>query len=261
MNALVLADPNLPPFTGSGAGDAVAESEPVAILASSRTTDTAVVDLPTLGRVIRKRWRWPTPGNRLRGAFRTTFAAASPAVREFRALVRLGALPGGAFGPRPLAAFEDRSAGVLTACMLLLEEVPDAVDLARFLASEHSAARRREALEDLARRLATMHAARLVHRDFHPRNVLVVPARGRTWTIDCPKQTHRRAALGGASAAVDLGALDVGLIRLASTRERMRFFARYAAAAGRGRAAQRDLCARIDRVRHRIDARESRRLP
>jgi tRNA A-37 threonylcarbamoyl transferase component Bud32 len=259
MSSLVLTASPPPPLPGPETGATIAGLEPVAVLASSRTTDTSVVELPALGRVIRKRWRWPTAGDRLRGTFRTTFGAASPAVREFHALERLAGLPSGAFGPRPLAAFEERTAGVLASCTLLLEEVADALDLARFLASERSPLLRRAVLTDLARRLGGMHAAGLVDRDFHPRNVLVVAAAGRTWKIDCPKQTRRSGALGPGAASVDLGALDVGLVRLSSARERARFFARYAA--GRDRAAKRDLCARARRVRERIDVRESRRLP
>src|SRR5262245_53461571 len=93
---------------------------PVALFARSRTTETAVVELAAAGRIVRKRWTWPRRRDRLKGALRTTFAARSPARREFEALARLAEL---GFAPEPLGFLEQRSRGVLVACALLLAEM------------------------------------------------------------------------------------------------------------------------------------------
>ena len=94
------------PQAPAEAGARVHALEPVAVLARSRTTETAVVDLPDFGRIVRKRRWWPDLRDRVRGALRTTVTARSPARREFDALDRLRGLSGGPFAPasnaRPL---------------------------------------------------------------------------------------------------------------------------------------------------------------
>jgi len=248
------------PRSGEEAARALAGLEPAVLLAESRTTRTAIVVVPGFGRLVRKEWHWPTAADRVRGAFRTTLAAPSPAEREARALERLQSLPSGAFGPKPLGTVEERHGAVLIRCTLFAVEIAETLDLARWLGRETDARARRHTLEDLGRRLAEMHAAGLLDREFHPRNVLVVAESGRTYKVDCPKARVRRPPLAPSQAAVDLAALDVGLVRLATARERLRFLRSYLGGA-RPRSEERALCARVERVRRQIDARESRRLP
>jgi tRNA A-37 threonylcarbamoyl transferase component Bud32 len=245
-----------PPWAGTPGEVAgrIASLAPVSVLARSRTTETAVVDLPGLGRAVRKRWWWPRAADRAKGAFRTTVAARSPARREMEALLRLRRLPSGPCAPAPLAIVEERRAGVLQACALLLEEVAGATDLATFLRDERDAARRAAVLFDLAARVREMHAAGLVDRDLHPRNVLVAGVR--TWKVDSPKQRAGREPARPADVLADLAALDVGLVRLASPAERAAFVA-----GALGAAPDRATLARLDAARARIDERESRRLP
>ena len=222
------------------------------VFARSRTTDTSPVTLDGVGAVVRKRWTWPRRRDRVKGALRTTWAARSPARREHDALQRLRALPGGPFAPEPLGWLEERTGGVLRACVLLTREVVGATDLAHWLASKATRASRTRVLGDLARRVRAMHDAGLADFEMHPRNVLVT-ADGATLKVDCAKQRRRRGAANSADRARDLAALDVGLVRLASHDERDAFFRAYGADA--------PLVAAVVRARARIDERESRRLP
>jgi hypothetical protein len=142
----------------------------------------------------------------------------------------------------------------LRACTLLLEEVPDAVDLAHFLRDERDAARRGRVLADLALRTREMHAAGLHDREHHPRNVLV--AGDRTWKVDCAKQRRGAAPVATKDALDDLAALDVALVRLAGPDERDAFLGA-ALADARAPAVR----AALDTARRRHDRRESVRLP
>lgn len=257
MSVQALLDPRLAPLAGATPEATSARVESltsVLLLTRSRTTETAVVDVPSVGRVIRKRWWWPRSSDRVKGAFRTTVGAASPARREHAALTRLRALPGGAFAPEPLGVIEVRRAGVLTACTLLLEEIRGAVEFAAFLRDERDAAVRARVLGDLATRTRAMHAAGLLDREHHPRNVLV--AGGRTWKVDCAKQRVRRGPVPPRAAIEDLATLDVALVRLASPAERESFLA-----AALGVPMNPALRVQLESRRARIDARESDRLP
>ena len=237
---------------------AVAGRAPLRPLARRRPPAPAGVQLPGADRAVRKRWTWPRASDRWKGALRITIAARSPARREADALRRLRALPSGPFAPEPLAVIESRTAGVLRSCTLLLVEIADAVDLAEWLVATPPGHARSDTLRDLAFRTREMHDAGLLDRDLHPRNVLV--AAGRTWKIDCAHQLRARTSLGPERRALDLAALDVGFVRLATTRERVRFLRDYL---GRDatRQRRRELCRLVDAARKRVDARESRRLP
>lgn len=240
------------PEGGAEAWRTLAERPATHVFARSRTTDTAAVVLDGVGAVVRKRWTWPRRRDRLKGALRTTWAAQSPARREFDALSRLRALPGGPFAPEPLGWMEERTSGVLRACVLLTRAIDGAVDLAAWLVASKSSSRRTRTLTDLARRVRAMHDAGLADFEMHPRNVLVAPD-GATLKVDCAKQRVRAGAASTADRARDLAALDVGLVRLASREERDAFFGSYGADAR--------LAEAVERARGRIDARESRRLP
>lgn len=224
--------------------------EPLAVHARSRTTETVTVAVTGLGRVVRKRWTWPRRRDRLKGALRTTWAARSPARREFEALARLRGLEDGPFAPEPLGYLEHREHGVLRACVLVTREVAGAEDLARWLVGAPPGRAREEILVRLAERVRAMHDAGLADLEMHPRNVLVVPSTGDVLKVDCAKQ-RRRA--GRDARARDLAALDVGLVRLARPAEREAFFRAYGP--------DPRLRALVERERLRIDARESRRLP
>jgi hypothetical protein len=247
-----------PPLAGALPGDAAAAWRQVLTLdatlvfAKSRSTDTAAVVLPRAGALVRKRWTWPRRRDRLKGALRTTWAAQSPAQREHAALLRLRALPGEPFAPEPLGWMEERSGGVLRACVLLTREIAGATDLANWLASKATRTARAGVLTDLARRVRAMHDAGLADYEMHPRNVLVTPG-GATLKVDCAKQRVRSGAATRTDRARDLAALDVGLVRLASADERAAFFRAYGADPA--------LVAATEGARAIIDARESRRLP
>jgi len=240
------------PSSADAAWRLVAEATPLVVFAKSRTTETAVVALDGVGRVVRKRWTWPRRRDRAKGALRTTWAARSPARSEFAALARLVALPVGAFAPAPLAFLEERRHGVLRACLLVATEISDATDLATWLARARSARARADVLALLARRVRAMHDAGLADFEMHPRNVLVAPS-GDVLKVDCAKQRRRRGPASARDRARDLAALDVGLARLASPSERAAFFRVYGADA--------ELAAATERARTKIDARESARLP
>jgi hypothetical protein len=239
--------PSAPP-RGADAWRVVAEAAPLVEFARSRTTQTAVVDMDGIGRVVRKRWTWPRRRDRLKGALRTTWAARSPARREFEALGRLHAL---SFAPTPLGFVERRERGVLRECVLLLEEIADATDLATRLA-KRGRGDAAQLLALLARRVRAMHDAGLVDFEMHPRNVLVAPD-GDVLKVDCAKQHRGSRPASAADRARDLAALDVGLVRLATSDERTVFFDAYGA--------DRRLRDLVDRARRRIDGRESARLP
>ncbi len=222
------------------------------VLAVSRTTKTAVVQIPGGGAAVRKQWRFPEPRDRLRGAFRTTFLARSPASRAWRAM-RDGGPTG--FHPPALAAFDDRRGGVLHECLLLLTYIPGARDLAIFLRDERDPASRHSVLTDLAVRLRAMHDAGVADGEMHPRNVLV--AEGRTYKVDCARQRRFAGGAPRRRRAHDLACLDVGLLRLASRVERARALRAYARDVGD----LRPLARRIEHLRRGLAEREERRLP
>lgn len=228
------------------------------VLAESRTTRTTRVTLDD-GRVfVRKQWRFPHARDRLRGVLRTTVLAPSPAVRELRALERLRELPDGPRAPRPHHAVEWRRLGVLERCELVLDLVPDSEPLDEFLRAVTDPHLRRAVLDDLATATAAMHQAGLVDGDHHPRNVLVQQDPPRVWFIDSRKQRVGTRPSRTACAG-DLGALDVGLYRLATRTERLRALRRYLVACGDPDAV-RDWVLTVRRARLALEPREARRL-
>lgn len=201
------------------------------VVTESRTTRLELMRLPDGSRCARKSWVFPSRRDRLRGAFRTTIAARSPAAREFDALVRLRALGEPDLAPEPWLASEERRAGVLHACTLTLRWLEDVAALDQFLLAPTEPAVLRRALGTVAVATARMHEAGLLDRDHHPRNVLVSPDGGRVWFIDSPKQ-RAGTRVERRRAALDLAALDVGLSRLVSRSERLRAIRRYLDARG-----------------------------
>jgi hypothetical protein len=240
------------PSSPEAAWRVIAGAPTVAVFARSRTTETVVATLDGLGPVVRKRWTWPRRRDRAKGALRTTWAARSPARREFEALARLAALPGGPFAPAPLGFLEERGHGVLRACVLVETQIMGAVDLASWLVDSRPGGARTRLLAQLARRTREMHDAGLVDFEMHPRNVLVTPANDGVFKVDCAKQRVRAGPASQRDRARDLAALDVGLTRLATDDERAAFFRTYGA--------NPSLLDAVGRGRRRIDARESKRL-
>jgi len=235
-------------------------AEPVTILTRSRTTDTSIVEVPSLGRAVRKRWRWPGVTERLKGVGRTTALASTPAEREFTALERTYGERGIEFHPAPLAAFVERSGGLASGAMLLLTEIEGSVDLAEFLRDERASALRRDVLADLAARIAAMHGDGVTDGDLHPRNVLVDAAGPRTWKVDCGRQRAQRQPASRRRAEYDLACLDVGLARFASAAERTRALAAYLAARGAS-TELRSWATRVAAMGARLAPKEADRLP
>jgi len=235
-------------------------AEPVTILSRSRTTDTSIITLPSLERVVRKRWRWPGIAERLKGLGRTTALASTPAEREFTALARTYGADALAFHPQPLGFLVMRSRGLASEAMLILAEVPGSVDLAHFLRGETDMDSRRRALADLARRTAAMHGDGVTDGDFHPRNVLVDTQSWRTWKVDCGRQRVRRRPADRRRVEYDLACLDVGLARFASRSERIRAIDAYLIALDE-LPDRRSWIARVAALSAQIEPKESSRLP
>ena len=238
----------------------VHDAAPIRWLTQSRTTDTAVVEVPGWGIVVRKRWRWPGLGERLKGVGRTTALAATPAEREWRALGRTYGAHGLRFHPGPLALRVEREGAFAARAMLLLEAVPAARDLAAYLADERDRASRASVLADLATRVRAMHGDGVADGDLHPRNLLVQGGDLRVWKVDCARQRRHRAPLTGRRADYDLACIDLGLARFASRGERLRALRVYVGGDG-GTRDLRAQASRIAAMRRRIDPVEARRLP
>ncbi len=242
---------------------AVADADPISEYTRSRTTDTSIVEVPGLGRAVRKRWRWPGAAERLKGIGRTTALALTPAEREFRALGRTYGDERLAFHPLPLAFLVARRGALARTAMLLLTEIPDTLDLAEFLLEEPAPQRRRQVLADLARRVGAMHADGVTDGDCHPRNVLVDAATGRTWKVDCGRQRARPRPADRRRAEYDLASLDVGLARFASRSERVRALNTYVTVRADGSASRswRSWSERVTALAARIAPHEAPRLP
>lgn len=150
------------------------------IAAWSRTTDTIRVSAP--GRPVGfylKRYYYPRWKNRLRGMLRGTLFGTHRARAEFdllRSMLQMG-IP----AVRPVAYGVRRLGPFVTACYLVTEETPGAVNLTTFAtraAAEPQGERRglrRLAATRLARLVAEMHAAGFTHGQLFWRNILVRP--------------------------------------------------------------------------------------
>lgn len=172
-------------------------------LAAHRTGEVIRSDTSPWGfPVVRKTYTYPRMRDRLRGAFRNTFAAASRARRELQNLdhlTRLGLNPDLA-----VACGEQRRLGVLHHSFLVTRWWPS-----RSLESLLGDSREpdRELLMRVGAWVASWHGRGYVDRDCHLRNLLVNPAR-QLAKIDCP-----RGSFVGPARARTLGRRDREALR------------------------------------------------
>ena len=173
---------------------------------------------------------WP----RLRYLFRRSRPA-----REWRVLQ--GLRERGIPAARPVAVGERRRRGLPLGAVLVTEEVPGSTDLVKFVqapgARPHTRERLREkrrCIEALARFTRRMHEAGYLSRDFHWRNILIVPGspEPRFFIIDNPRGLFlpwgRLACWLGVR---DLTALDRLAPHYLTRTDRLRFLKAYVGAA------------------------------
>ncbi len=170
------------------------------------TSLVTVVDLPvdgTVGRFHLKRYRYGGWATAKGLVGRGTLWGTAPEVAEFKGLefLREHGVP----AVRPVAAASRTEQGRLVAHALLTEHVPDAIDLARRLATPGDPVRddletRRRVAQLIGRHAHRMHSEGFVHRDLFPRNVLVHadPHGGSVWFLDCWKGGERLQLRGPA---------------------------------------------------------------
>lgn len=193
-------------------------------VAASRSTEVTRVALREGPALYVKRHRFPTPRDRVRGAFRGTLLGRSKARREFENLERLRAA--GFDVAEPVAFGEIRGALFLSTCFVVTREIENVRPADRFWA-ESTPAERREAVEAAARLAASLHGAGYTDGSLAARNILL----GRTeeglraCKVDCAKGRWRIPP--GRRAMLDLARLDAGAKTFATQRERLRFLRVY----------------------------------
>ncbi len=206
------------------------------IAAWSRTTDSLYVagagDMP--GFYI-KRHLFPDWNRRLRGTFRGTFFGLDRGQAEYRALNALRAV--GVPTVRPVAYGGRRVGHFLTACFLITEEVPGAVNLTTY-AQEVIASRRpmtwalRRALaETLAEQVLNMHRNGVWHGNLFWRNLLVrdgPDGRPEFFFLD-PQAPRPWERLGptGRGAVRELAQMLVSALPFTSRTDGLRFLRKY----------------------------------
>jgi tRNA A-37 threonylcarbamoyl transferase component Bud32 len=181
---------------------------------------------------------------------RGTLWGSAPEVAEFRALAALREK--GIPAARPVVAASWTRRGRLVAHVLLTEEVPGTIDLARRLATPGDPVRddpdtRRAVIRLAGRLLHRMHSEGIVHRDAFARNILVRVGEDepRIWFVDC-----RRAGPPSWRSGTwdDLATLDSDLAGRVPRTDRLRALLAYLET-GEDR---RDAVSRIARRRARL---------
>ncbi len=259
MGDRVVLDPALAPALSAGG---LARAEGLFGLAGplDRSSVVTEVEIPipgTVGRFHLKRYAYDS-WRRSKGLFgRGTLFGSAPEIQEMKALqwLREHQIP----AVRPIAAASRTRRGRLVAHLLLTEHVENARDLAARLRDpmdplRTDAAARARALGLVAHHLAQMHAEGFVHRDAHPRNVLVrVDEDVRVWFLDCRRggTSGRRGPLG------DLATMDLDLEGLVTRTERLRALATYLPLGAPTRKTHEKVAALRDK-RRRADARRGR---
>jgi hypothetical protein len=206
------------------------------VAAWSRTTDTLFVPGDGLlpGFYI-KRHFYPRWTKRLRGTFRGTFFGTHRGQAECHALRAM--LTAGLPAVRPVAYGGRRVGHFLSACFLVTEEVPDAVNLTTFaLAVERgdrqlAATDRLDLLHTLADQVRAMHAAGISHGNLFWRNLLVRPApdaQPEFFFLDAqPLRPWERLRPGGTWWVRELAQLTVSAIPFTTRTERLHFMKHY----------------------------------
>jgi len=197
------------------------------------TSLVTMVDVPvdgTVGRFHLKRYYYPNWAASKGLLGRGTGWGTAPELQEFKNLEFLRQK--GVSAVRPVAAAALTESRRLVRHALLTEHIPDAIDLAKRLATPGDPVRddaptRRRVAELLGRLVHRMHMEAFTHRDFHARNVLVrVDEDGpAVWTCDCRR--------GGPPSMRwkyidDLATLDIDLAPVWPREDRLAVFQGYA---------------------------------
>jgi hypothetical protein len=206
------------------------------VAAWSRTTDTLYVASAdgTPGFYV-KRYVFPNWMKRLRGTLRGTFFGMHRGQAEYRALNAMRAL--GIPAVRPVAYGQRRIAHFLTACFLITEEVPAALNLTAFALDVAAgrqplaAAERRALLGALAEQLAALHATGWAHGNLFWRNLLVrhgPDGRPEFFFLDAqPLRSWERLGRNGLWWLHELAQVTVSARPFTTRTERLRFMRRY----------------------------------
>lgn len=205
-------------------------------VAWSRTTDTLFVPGANgePGFYV-KRHYFPTWTKRLRGTFRGTFFRMHRGQSEYLSLRTLRGV--GVPAVRPVAFGGRRVAHFLTACFLITEEVPDAVNLTTFgldvMEGQRrlSFADRRQLVTVLAEQVRAMHQSGIAHGNLFWRNLLLrnsADGRPEFFFLDPqPRQPWERLSGGRGMWLRELAQLAVSAMPFTSRTERLRFLRTY----------------------------------
>lgn len=207
------------------------------VSAWSRTTDTVYIASPDRSPgFYLKRYYYPRWSNRLRSALRGTLLGPDRGLAETRSLN--GMLSRGVPAVRPVAYGERRVGGFVSACFLVTEEVPGAVNLTTFASDQSerplTPPERRQLIAVLAKQVRDMHLSGFVHGQLFWRNILVrygpLGAPEFFFLDAAPRRSLARRSFAE-GVARDLACLGVSAAPFCSPRERMRFLRCYEAEA------------------------------
>jgi len=206
------------------------------VVAWSRSTETLLVPgVDNMPGFYVKRYYFARWANRLRGFFRGTFFGMHRGQAEYRALnaLREAGIP----AVRAVAYGERRIGHFLTACFLITEEVPDAVDLTHYalrLADGRivlTRAQRHRLIRTLATQLAALHAAGLSHGNLFWRNILVrsgPDGNPEFFFLDAhPLRAWERLGRGATWWCRELAQVAVSALPFTTRAERLRFMRHY----------------------------------
>lgn len=150
------------------------------VVAISGSSDIFSMDVnrpaPAPARIFVKRYRFDTRQARLATAFRGGLFGRSRARFEYQFLMEMRRR--GVPAVRPIACGEKRQRGVLRACVLITEAVPDVVSLQDLVQRRHrqnglAPRERRDLVTSLAAAIRGMHMAGIQHGGLFWRNILV----------------------------------------------------------------------------------------
>ncbi|MFC1834669.1 lipopolysaccharide kinase InaA family protein [Thermodesulfobacteriota bacterium] len=146
-----------------------AASSPM-ILKNAPESAVTMVKLPTRPPVCVKEFRWRGLKYAVKGLFRPT-----QGVRTFRSGLQLAEKGIGV--ARPLALIRDSALGLTRSEWVVMEVIPDALELDRYILKRSNEAwttsERRSLVMTLARFLGSMHAAGIFHSDLKTCNIMV----------------------------------------------------------------------------------------